>query len=203
MSKIFMLMGKSASGKDTIYQKLMKIRELNFKKVLMYTTRPVRKSETDGVEYHFVSKETLMELSKQNKIIEYREYDTIQGRWYYFTADDGKINLDKDDYLMIGTLEAYVKLKEYFGNGKVIPLYLEVEDGTRLIRAVIREQKQEHPQYAEVCRRYMADQEDFSDENLKKNGIYKRYHNEDIQACLYQLISDIKNFTVYPMDDVI
>jgi guanylate kinase len=203
MSKIFMLMGKSASGKDTVYQKLMKIRELNFKKVLMYTTRPVRKSETDGVEYHFVSKETLMELSKQNKIIEYREYDTIQGRWYYFTADDGKINLDKDDYLMIGTLEAYVKLKEYFGNGKVIPLYLEVEDGTRLIRAVIREQKQEHPQYAEVCRRYMADQEDFSDENLKKNGIYKRYHNEDIQACLYQLISDIKNFTVYPMDDVI
>ena len=36
------------------------------------------------------------------------------------------------DYLMIGTLESYEKLKTYFGNEKVVPLYIEVEDGDRL-----------------------------------------------------------------------
>lgn len=51
MGKIFYVMGKSASGKDTIYKELReRIPEL--KTVVLYTTRPIRDGETEGVEYH-------------------------------------------------------------------------------------------------------------------------------------------------------
>ena len=144
-----------------------------------------------------------MELKRQNKIIEHRSYDTTQGIWHYFTVNDGQIDLEMADYLMIGTLETYAQIREYFGKDKVIPIYLEVEDGIRLMRAIRREQKQELPQYAEMCRRYLADEEDFSPVNLTKNGIQKSYQNMDINLCLYQIKEDIKNYTVNSEDCVL
>lgn len=196
MGKIFIVMGKSSTGKDTIYKKLMDSEELSLKTAVMYTTRPIRKSEEDGVEYYFVNEETLIKLQEQNKIIEHRAYQTIHGTWHYFTVNDGQINLETADYLMIGTLETYEQIREYFGQDKVVPLYIEVEDGVRLMRALKREQKQENPKYAEMCRRYLADEEDFTDENLQKLGIVKRYQNYDINTCLSEVIGDIKNCTV-------
>jgi guanylate kinase len=196
MARIFIVMGKSATGKDTIYKKLLEAEELNLRTAVMYTTRPIRKSEEDGVEYRFVDESTLFELQRQNKIIEHRSYDTIHGIWHYFTVNDGQIDLEEADYLMIGTLETYAQIREYYGKDRVIPVYIEVEDGARLIRAIRREQKQEQPKYAEMCRRFLADDEDFSEENLQKNGITKRYQNLDINICLFEVKEDIKNYTV-------
>ena len=196
-------MGKSSTGKDTIYKRLLESDELNLKTATMYTTRPIRKAETEGVEYHFVDEETLWELKRQNKIIEHRSYDTIHGIWHYFTVNDGQIDLEKADYLMIGTLETYVQIRGYFGKDRVLPIYLEVEDGTRLLRALHREQKQEEPKYAEMCRRYLADEEDFSETNLAKNGIQKRYQNLEINLCLNEIKEDIKNFTIHSTNSVI
>ena len=69
MGRIFYLMGKSASGKDTIYKKL---RELcpELRSVVLYTTRPMRDGETDGVEYYFITSEELERFQKNGKIIE-------------------------------------------------------------------------------------------------------------------------------------
>ena len=53
MGKIFLLMGKSTSGKDTIYKSLISDKNLNLKKVVLYTTRPMRDGECDGVQYFF------------------------------------------------------------------------------------------------------------------------------------------------------
>ena len=53
MGKMIYLMGKSSSGKDTIYRRLLGRRKANFKRVVPYTTRPIRMGETDGEEYHF------------------------------------------------------------------------------------------------------------------------------------------------------
>lgn len=197
MARLFIVMGKSSTGKDTIYKRLLEFEELNLKTVVMYTTRPIRKSEIDGVEYHFVTEKELQEFEEQNKIIEHRAYHTVQGIWHYFTVNDGQIDLNTADYLMIGTLETYAQIREYFGEDKVIPIYIEVEDGIRLMRAIRREQKQEVPLYAEMCRRYLADEEDFSEENLKKVGITKRYYNHDLSICLNQIVDDIKNFTIH------
>lgn len=196
MARIFIIMGKSSTGKDTIYKKLLESDNLKLRTAVMYTTRPIRKSEEEGVEYHFVDEDTLKKLEEQGKVIEHRAYHTVYGIWHYFTVNDGQINLDEADYLMLGTLESYEQIRQYFGKDKVVPIYLEVEDGIRLMRALKREQKQEHPKYAEMCRRYLADEEDFSDEKLVRYGITKRYQNMDINVCLYEIEGDIKNFTV-------
>ncbi|TAH72775.1 MAG: guanylate kinase [Anaerolineaceae bacterium] len=192
MSKIFIIIGKSATGKDTIYKRLLEHNDLHLKTVIMYTTRPIRVSEIDGVEYYFVDHERLNELKESNKIIEHRSYNTIHGEWHYFTVNDGQIDLDKYDYIMHGTLYSYGQIRDYFGKDKVIPIYIEVEDGIRLIRAIRREQKQKEPKYAELCRRFLADDEDFSEENIARYGISKRYSNIDINICIQEIIDDIK-----------
>lgn len=180
MGKLYCLMGKSASGKDSIYKRLLEREDLKLGRVIPYTTRPIRSDETDGVDYYFCTKEQAEELERAGKMIELRTYHTVHGDWKYFTADDGQICLEKRDSLMVGTLESYTKIREYFGKDCVYPLYIEVDDGDRLQRALNRERKQAEPKYAEMCRRFLADEQDFSDENLVAAGITRRFQNTDL-----------------------
>lgn len=115
MGKIFYIMGKSSSGKDTIYSRLLQDEELGLSNIILYTTRPVREGETDGREYHFVKDEVFRAFQDKGKVIESRTYQTVYGPWTYFTADDGQIDLEKKNYLGIGTLESYENMKNYFG----------------------------------------------------------------------------------------
>ena len=64
MGKIFCLMGKSSTGKDTIYKRLLEDQELGLQRIVPYTTRPIREGEQEGVEYHFVSEKTLQSLEQ-------------------------------------------------------------------------------------------------------------------------------------------
>lgn len=189
---IFYVMGKSSSGKDTIYQRL--IEEYGFQTVVLYTTRPKRDSERDGKEYHFVAEEDLKRLQDEGRVIEARAYHTLHGIWYYFTVDDGQLDVSGNDYLLLGTLESYQKMREYYGRENFVPLYIEVEDGLRLERALKRERQQREPKYAELCRRYLADEKDFSEENLRACGIEKRYKNIDLEDCLMEMRADINRF---------
>ena len=192
MSKIFFVLGKSCSGKDTIFRYLKESKELNLKTVVGYTTRPMRVGETEGVEYYFVSKEKLEQMKKMGTVIECRDYNTVHGVWSYFTADDGQIDLGKENYLYIGTLESYNDMVKYYGSEVVVPLYIEVESGERLERAVKRERQQSEPKYAELCRRFLADEEDFKEENIKNAGITKRYINDDLDRCIAEIVETIK-----------
>ncbi len=192
MGKIYYMMGKSSSGKDTLF-KMLKEAFPEFKEIVLYTTRPRREGETDGKEYHFVADELLEEFQKAGKMIELRAYDTIHGIWKYATVDDGQVRLKEADYLSIGTLESYEKLQEYYGADRMVPLYIEVEDGERLFRALSRERMQEKPKYAEMCRRFLADTEDFSEDKLLKLGIQKKFINDDRNRCLNELIREIRN----------
>ncbi|MFG6327737.1 MAG: guanylate kinase [Lachnospiraceae bacterium] len=191
MGKIYYIMGKSSSGKDTIYKKLMERMRGKLKTVTGYTTRPMREGETDGVEYFFVTREKYREMKSQGIVIESRDYNTVYGVWTYFTADDGQIELEKSDYLLIGTLESYKGLRDYYGKEKIIPLYIEADDGDRLLRAIKREKKQEAPGYEEMCRRFLADQQDFCEERLTECGIIRRYKNIDLEKCIEEICSDI------------
>lgn len=186
MGKIYCVMGKSSSGKDTVYKKL-KEQYKEFRLIVPYTTRPIREGEKDGVEYYFVDPEQFRAMKEDGKVIESRSYNTKCGIWTYFTADDGQIELSAADYLLIGTLVSYQALREYFGEEAIVPVYLEVEDGLRLARALERERRQEKPKYAEMCRRFLADEEDFSEENLIKSGITERFGNEDFTECLNKI----------------
>ena len=91
--------------------------------------------------------------------------------------DDGQIDLNKNSYMLIGTLDTYTGIREYFGKDAVVPIYIEVEDGERLQRALNREKLETEPKYAELCRRFLADSKDFSEENLAKAQIDVRFQN--------------------------
>ena len=187
MGKIVCLMGKSSTGKDTIFKELLRREELPFRTVVPYTTRPIRAGEREGVEYHFTDEAGFQELSRQNKIIEARAYNTCHGLWRYFTVNDGSIHLSEANYLFIGTLEAYKALRKYFGENNVVPVLVTLDDGIRLQRALDREKRQEHPKYEEMCRRFLADGEDFSEEKLAEAGNPRGFQNDDLDACIGEI----------------
>ncbi len=190
MGYIYYLMGKSASGKDSIYKKL--IEDGFLEKIIIYTTRPIRSGEEDGKDYHFADERTYRDILASGRIIEERLYDTAEGPWRYFTVDDGSFDSQKN-YLGIGTLESYLKLRKYYGSERVKPIYIEVEDGERLSRALKRERSQDKPKYREMCRRFLADSEDFSEQNLKDAGITERFENENFSDCLRKIKDHIAN----------
>ena len=188
-------MGKSASGKDRIYSILSNREDLKLKKMVLYTTRPIRAGEENGKEYFFTDEHQLDAFRNSGKLIESRSFNTVHGVWTYFTADDGQIRPDGADYLGIGTLESYKKMKGYYGESRVCPIYIQVEDGERLQRALLREKQQEDPKYAELCRRFLADQDDFSEEKIQEAGIPVRYENDDLDRCVEKIIKYIKSTT--------
>lgn len=179
--RVFYIIGKSSSGKDTIYKRLLN--ESNLKPIIPYTTRPIRDGEQDSVEYHFVS--SIEEMQKRGKIIESRSYNTKLGIWTYATVDDGQVNLSNDSYIAIGTIDSYVRVKEHFVN--VIPIYIEVDDGVRLQRALNRERTQTNPKYSEMCRRFLSDEEDFSEDKLSVLGLSRRFKNINLDLCVKEI----------------
>ena len=193
MGKLFYVIGKSSSGKDTIFQRLLKEESLKLRPLVLYTTRPMRAGEEPGVQYHFTDEAGLKALQEPGKVIELRAYDTVYGVWKYFTADTEATDLESGDYLGIGVLESYKALRDYYGSERVVPLYIEVEDGERLQRALNRERAQEKPRYAEMCRRFLADSEDFSEEHIREAGIEKRFYNRDLDACMEEIMACMKN----------
>ena len=192
MGKIVYLMGKSSSGKDTVYKRLLEQEELSFHTVTLYTTRPVRAGETEGVEYHFTDEAGFQKLLREGKVIEDRIYHTVQGDWRYFTVVKEEGFQEEGNYLMIGTLESYEKVRAYFGGERMIPVFIDLDDGLRLQRALDRERAQEEPQYEEMCRRFLADEQDFCEEKIKAAGIGKRFVNDDLDRCLSEILAYIK-----------
>lgn len=187
MGKIYCMLGKSSSGKDTIYKMLLEDGELALKKVVPYTTRPMRSGETDGVEYYFCDEARLAELQSAGLVVELRSYNTVHGVWNYFTVKDHQLEDQNQDYLTIGTLESYLDIRDYFGKERVIPIYIEVEDGTRLQRALDRERGQQEPKYEELCRRFLADAADFSEDKLEEAGITTRFVNENLKETVQNI----------------
>lgn len=187
MGKIFCLLGKSGAGKDTIFKELINEKALNLKAIVSYTTRPKREKETNGVEYYFIDKDKLDNYKIMGKVIEIREYNTVNGSWYYSTIDDGQIDISNNNYLIIATVEAYINLQTYFGKDKVVPIYITLDDGVRLERALKREMEQEKPNYSEMCRRFLADERDFSEMKLESAGIKKVYYNYEIRECINEI----------------
>ena len=188
MGKIVCLMGRSSSGKDTIYKKLLEQDRVTLRAIVPYTTRPIRAGEREGVEYHFTDEAGFQELRSQGSVIEDRVYHTRLGIWRYFTVADEEVDLTEHSYVMIGTLEAYTQMQKFYGADKVLPVMIELDDGERLQRALDRERAQDHPKYEEMCRRFLADAEDFSKENLRNAGIDRMFYNDEVDRCLEEIL---------------
>ncbi|MBO7355000.1 MAG: guanylate kinase [Lachnospiraceae bacterium] len=195
MAKIICLLGKSCSGKDTIYKKLLADDSLELVPLVAYTTRPKRAGEEEGREYHFTDEDGFTALKESGKVIEDRSYDTVYGLWRYFTVDDGTFSPDgKNVIAAAGTIPAYMKLRDYFGAENTCPIMIETDDGIRLERAMRREKKQPVPRYKEMCRRFITDSEDFDDDKLQAAGVDNIFmNNEDLDKCISEVAEFIRN----------
>ena len=194
MSNFIYIMGKSASGKDTIYKRIKE--QIDVKTYVLYTTRPIRTGEQEGVDYHYVSDEQMLKFKQEGKVIESRTYQTVKGPWTYATIADEQLE-QNGDILTVGTLESYNKIKEYYEDKedtKLLPVYITIDEDERRKRALEREKKQENPNYEEVERRIKADNIDFSEENLKKAGIGQNqtFENYDLDKCVESILTYIQ-----------
>lgn len=165
---IIMFIGPSSSGKDTFFKETAQ--KYNLKNIILHTTRPIRNNEINGYTYYFVSKDELDQMDKNNLLIERRDYNTIHGIWSYATSKE--TIKDNINYITLNTWDGYKKFIDYFGKDYIKPFYFELDDGIRLERALEREKKQDNPKYQELCRRYLADINDF---NKKKLCLYRPY----------------------------
>lgn len=180
-------MGRSGSGKDTIYNRLINssnLKELNFKKVILHTTRPMRHGEQDGREYYFVDDKTFDEMRMQDKFAELREYNTVNGVWKYGTSID---SFNQDGYYIgIGTLESFAKLKDKFGNN-IKEIFIKVDEDKLLQRTILRATGDSKQSLDEVKRRFEADRVDFSDKKIDSVGINKIFYNNTLDDCVNEI----------------
>ena len=158
------LCGKSGSGKDTILKRLCK---RGFTPIVSLTSRPIREGETNGVEYNFVSRELFESLIRDDKLIEYRTYNTQVGwepdTWYY-GLEKTAVDLE-NDYVVILDINGAKSFMDYYGQDNCMCIYIDVLDGIRTGRAKQRGSFDE----TEWNRRMEADAKDFAME--KRIGV--------------------------------
>ena len=85
MNKILILLSTSSSGKDHTLNHL--VNNYNFQPLISHTSRPKRPSEINHISYHFVSTNEFLSMIDNDKLIEYRTYNTLVDNvpdvWYY------------------------------------------------------------------------------------------------------------------------
>lgn len=161
MCKIIVLVGATASGKDTILNNVLK-RNKELKSVISTTSRPIRDKEVDGVTYKFRSYEEVKNMFDDNEFIEHRIYNVANGdEWIYgITKDEIDINSD-NKYIVIVDIQGLESIENYFKeNGlekNVVSIFIDCEAKTRLNRALERELFMSDDKVSEICRRNLDD----------------------------------------------
>ena len=192
MGKIVLFMGPSSSGKNIIKSRLIKDNKFALKEIIMSTTWPKRTGEIEGREYYFKTEKEMLELEKEGKIIERRTYDTAYGPWHYFTTSSS-IDLENYNYIGDNTLEGLDQFVKFYGIENIISILIKVDDGIRLQRALDREKREKTPKYQELCRRFLADSVDFSEENISKRPITSIiYNNSSLDNTMQEVEKVLK-----------
>lgn len=158
---LYCILGNSGSGKNTILEKLLKKPELNLGRVVTCTTRPMREKEIPGQEYHYIDISLAIKMMNSNMVVEARRYKVNSGEyWYYFTPDFclNKDMIQERNLICVTSPDQFGAYFKAFP-GQVIPIIITVSDKIRLIRSLSRES---NPDCKEICRRYLADTEDYS-----------------------------------------
>lgn len=155
--KLVALFGKSGAGKDTI-QNWMVSNLQDTHKLISYTTRPPRDNEVDNQDYHFISVEEFNYMKEKNLFLETTEF---RG-WYYGTSieslNENKINIGVFNPSGVKNI-----LDNFQNQILVFPIEIWAPNKSRLIRSLTREN---NPDCLEICRRFLADEEDFSNINF-------------------------------------
>lgn len=147
---MLLLCGKTATGKNTIQNELIK---MGMKSVVTYTTRPSREGEIDGIDYHFITKEEFFRKKEQNFFAETTSYDVATGdKWYYGSAVEDLT----DDKAIIVNPHGLKQLKKI---PSLNPIAFYITAGEETIWNRLRERGDNA---AEARHRLNADDEDFA-----------------------------------------
>lgn len=137
-NNIIVICGFSGAGKDAI-SNLLKERD-NYNFVTSITTRPMREYESEGSPYYFLTmNENFEELIKEDKLIEYRTYNTLfnnEPRTYYYGVEKSEIE-DNKKYVVVLDVVGLCEFKKYFKD-RVISIYIDVDSDEREKRARLR-----------------------------------------------------------------
>lgn len=154
MYTVVAIMGKSSSGKTTFQKVIAQLFDVN--EIVSTTTRPMREGEVEGVDYNFVTVEEFTEKVLNCEMLEATDFND----WFYGTEisalSESKVNVGvfNPDGIEALAQDGRINLKV---------MYLNVNDKLRMIRSLNREND---PDVGEICRRYFADEKDFSNDRI-------------------------------------
>lgn len=147
--KVLALFGKSGAGKDTIQKWLVRTQDMHG--IVPCTTRPPRENEKDGQDYFFMSKEDFGIKYAMGDFLETTEFNN----WKYGTL----ISSLRKNKINVGVFNIQgIEQLLYDDRIEVLPVFIFCRPKTRLLRCLNREN---HVDCNEVCRRFLADNEDF------------------------------------------
>lgn len=149
---IVVLVGKTASGKTTVANELCK--HHGYKRIITYTTRPMRKNEVQDVDYHFISDEQFNKMVENNEFTEYKRYNTAHGVWSYGSIITLEQEYSDDCYVIILTPQGLRDLSKKVS--RYIAFYLNVDFKTQLERLKKRGDEQQ-----QIIKRLKNDAKDF------------------------------------------
>ena len=194
--KIFALLGYMGVGKDTILKQVLKDMD-DVKPIISTTTRPMRKGETEGVEYYFIDDTEF--FRRGTDFVEQRIYHTKvkengvekDTTWRYGIE---RMELEKDDYLIvIVDSVGYKELKNYVGNNKIVPIFISAPQEELKARALARGDLE-----AEVDRRLKDDYERFMD--FRVRTVYHEVKNTN--GRLEEAIKEVENIITKHINEV-
>ena len=194
--KIFALLGYMGVGKDTILKQVLKDMD-DVKPIISTTTRPMRKGETEGIEYYFI--DDVEFFRRGTDFVEQRIYHTKvkengvekDATWRYGIE---RAELEKDDYLIvIVDSVGYKELKNYVGNGKIVPIFISAPQEELKARALARGDLE-----AEIDRRLKDDYERFMD--FRVRTVYHEVKNGE--GRLEEAIKEVENIITKHINEV-
>ena len=191
--KLLILISKSGNGKDCSLNYL--VDKYGFKPLISHTTRPIRPLETNHVTYEFVSDDEFKQMISDNKLIEYRTYNTlvdnIPAVWFYGLSKQTVDGLDPNtNYVTIFDVQGAKEFIEYYGRDNCFVCMLKCDDKIREERAKLRGGFNQ----IEWNRRLISDSILFNDENTK--GLVDHYITnegtiEELEIKLKELVEVI------------
>lgn len=186
MKKIIVLLGASATGKDTVIKHISE--KYSIPIAVSYTTRPMRSNETQGVEYYFISDDEMHEKFKNGEVIEHTSY-YIQSEDVSYTYANVTSEFEKGDYILtILNPHGLYQFRQSLYKDKLVSIMLNCDDRVRLVRSLNRD---ENVNVNEVLDRFRRDELDFVERRPKTD--YETDTNKPLKEVFDNIDKIIEN----------
>ena len=189
MERLVLIVGKSSSGKDTIGKKLLECTESrSYEMLTPCTTRPMRDEESELNPYHFIKDEQV-----DNEMIAKTSFKTNHGIWYYGFVNE-TLDLNKNYIAIVNPGQIEELYKRHSETHRIFLVFIEAKDEEERIVQAIKREERNKKDYKELCRRFVADSEDFKDchNPYSENEIWRKVNGYEIVDDILYITNDYK-----------